>query len=49
MQKINENFEEIRVNEFIEKKLIKAEKQINEGKTIKSSKVFKELEEQFKL
>ena len=29
----------------IEKKLLKAEKQIEEGKTIKATKVFKELEE----
>ena len=31
----------------IEKKLLKAEKQIKEGKTVKASEVFKELEAQY--
>lgn len=33
--------------EKIEKKLTKAEKQIEEGKTVKASEVFKELEAQY--
>ena len=33
--------------EQIEKKLTKAEKQIEEGKTVKASEVFKELEAQY--
>ncbi len=31
----------------IEKKLLKAEKQVKEGKTVKASEVFKELEAQY--
>ncbi len=34
-------------NGDIEKKLIKAEKQIDEGKTISATEVFKELEEKY--
>ena len=34
-------------NDEIEKKLLKAEKQIDEGKTIKSEDVFRELEEKY--
>ena len=33
--------------EQLEKKLLKAEKQIEEGKTVKASEVFKELEAQY--
>ena len=33
--------------EQIEKKILKAEKQIEEGKTVKASEVFKELEAQY--
>ena len=35
------------LEEQIEKKLLKAEKQIEEGKTVKASEVFKELEAQY--
>jgi PHD/YefM family antitoxin component YafN of YafNO toxin-antitoxin module len=35
------------LEEEIEKKLQKAEKQIEEGKTVKASEVFKELEEKY--
>lgn len=34
-------------NEEIEKKLLKAEKQIDEGKTVKATEVFRELEEKY--
>lgn len=34
-------------NDEIEKKLLKAEKQIDEGKTIKAEDVFRELEEKY--
>lgn len=34
-------------DEEIERKLLKAEKQIEEGKTIKATEVFKELEEKY--
>lgn len=33
--------------EKIEEKLLKAEKQINEGKTVKATDVFRELEEKY--
>ena len=46
MQKAVWNEEET-ISKEIERKLLKAEKQIKEGKTINASKVFKELEEQF--
>ena len=35
------------LNEEIERKLLKAEKQIEEGKTVKATEVFKELEEKY--
>lgn len=35
------------LNNQIEKKLLKAERQIAEGKTVKADEVFKELEEQY--
>ena len=35
------------LNEEIERKLLKAEKQIGEGKTVKATEVFKELEEKY--
>ena len=34
-------------DEEIEKKLLNAEKQIDEGKTVKATEVFKELEEKY--
>ena len=46
---IKEIFYEIKnlTREEIEKKLLKAEKQIEEGKTVKAAEVFKELEEKY--
>lgn len=35
------------LNEEIERKLLKAEKQIEEGKTVRATEVFKELEEKY--
>ena len=35
------------IDERIEEKLLKAEKQIEEGKTVKAEEVFKELEETY--
>lgn len=35
------------MNDEIERKLLKAEKQIDEGKTVKATEVFKELEEKY--
>ena len=43
---INTNSEEF-TDKNIEKKLERAEKQIEEGKTIKATEVFKELEEKY--
>ena len=45
MQKTTKRIEKL--NELIENKLINAEKQIDEGKTINANEVFKELKEQF--
>ena len=42
-----EQYKEKLLDEEIEKKLLKAEKQIEEGKTVKAADVFKELEEKF--
>ena len=42
-----EEYREKVFEDEIEKKLLKAEEQIKEGKTIKASEVFKELEEQY--
>ena len=42
-----EQYKEKLLDEEIEKKLIKAEKQIEEGKTVKAADVFKELEEKY--
>ena len=39
-----EQYKEKLLDEEIEKKLLKAEKQIEEGKTVKAAEVFKELE-----
>ena len=44
MQRINEK---ILLDEKIEEKLIEAENQIKEGKTIKATIVFKELEDKY--
>lgn len=44
VKQCKENLEEAE----IEKKLLKAEKQIKEGKTIKATEVFKELEEKYR-
>lgn len=46
MQKAVWNKEET-LSKEIERKLLNAEQQIKEGKTIKASEVFKELEKQF--
>ena len=43
LQKIDSTYSK----EEIEKKLLKAEKQIEEGKTVKAAEVFKELEEKY--
>lgn len=42
-----EQYKEKLLDEEIEKKLLKAEKQIKEGKTVKAADVFKELEEKY--
>ena len=42
-----EQYKEKLLNEEIENKLLKAEKQIEEGKTVKATDVFKELEEKY--
>lgn len=42
-----EQYKEKLLDKEIEKKLLKAEKQIEEGKTIKATEVFKELEEKY--
>ena len=42
-----EQYKEKLLDEEIEKKLLKAEKQIEEGKTVKAVDVFKELEEKY--
>ena len=42
-----EQYKEKLLDEEIEKKLLKAEKQIEEGKTDKATEVFKELEEKY--
>ena len=42
-----EQYKEKLLDEKIEKKLLKAEKQIKEGKTVKVADVFKELEEKY--
>lgn len=42
-----EQYKEKLLDEEIEKKLLKAEKQIEEGKTVKAADVFKELEEKY--
>ena len=42
-----EQYKEKLLDKEIEKKLLKAEKQIEEGKTIKAADVFKELEEKY--
>ena len=42
-----EQYKEKLLDEKIEKKLLKAEKQIDEGKTVKATEVFKELEEKY--
>ena len=42
-----EQYKEKLLDEKIEKKLLKAEKQIKEGKTVKAADVFKELEEKY--
>ena len=42
-----EQYKENLLDEEIEKKLLKAEKQIEEGKTVKAAEVFKELEEKY--
>ena len=42
-----EQYKEKLLDEEIEKKLLKAEKQIEEGKTVKAAEVFKELEEKY--
>lgn len=44
MQRINDK---VLLDEKIEQKLIEAEKQIKEGKTIKAAIVFKELEDKY--
>ena len=40
-----EEYKQKLLDDEIQKKLIKADKQIKEGKTVKASEVFKELEE----
>ena len=42
-----EQYKEKLLDEEIEKILLKAEKQIEEGKTVKAAEVFKELEEKY--
>lgn len=42
-----EEYKEKLLDREIEKKLLKAEKQIEEGKTFKATEVFKELEEKY--
>ena len=42
-----EQYKEKLLDEEIERKLLKAEKQIEEGKTVKATEVFKELEEKY--
>ena len=42
-----EQYKEKLLDEEIEKKLLKAEKQIEEGKTVKAAEVFKVLEEKY--
>lgn len=42
-----EQYKEKLLDEEIEKKLLKAEKQIEEGKIVKATEVFKELEEKY--
>ncbi len=42
-----EQYKEKLLKEKIEQKLLKAEKQIKEGKTVKAKDVFKELEEKY--
>ena len=42
-----EQYKEKLLDEKIEKKLLKAEKQIDEGKTFKATEVFKDLEEKY--
>lgn len=42
-----EQYKEKLLEEKIEKKLLNAEKQIEEGKTVKAADVFKELEEKY--
>lgn len=42
-----EQYKEKLLNEKIEQKLLIAEKQIKEGKTVKAKDVFKELEEKY--
>lgn len=42
-----EQYKEKLLDEEIEKKLLKAEKQIEEGKTVKAAEVFKELKEKY--
>ena len=42
-----EQYKEKLLDEEIEKKLLKAEKQIEEGKTVEAAEVFKELEEKY--
>lgn len=44
-----EQYKEKLLNQEIEKKLLKAEKQIEEGRTVKATDVFKELEEKYGL
>ena len=41
-----EQYKEKLLNQEIEKKLLKAEKQIEEGRTVKATDVFKKLEEE---
>ena len=42
-----EQYKEKLLDEEVEKKLLKAEKQIEGGKTVKATDVFKELEEKY--
>ena len=42
-----EQYKDKLLNEEIERKLLKAEKQIEEGKTVRATEVFKELEEKY--
>ena len=41
---VNKNNSELHINDKIERKLLKAEEQIEQGKTIDATEVFKELE-----